>query len=156
MCTINLESVRRSLGLPFPIAKQTVTQFSELSGLAAIKSLNPEELTSFMAKLLKLEINQTHATFPYDISSFSELIQAIFSLLIQILGLKSVQFVTEVMIGTLYLVSQSKEQKIIKYDEFLIERINFQLENFHNSRKIFRYQTLLMFIVINNNLQTLQ
>ena len=61
-----------------------------------------------MAKLLKPEVNQPHATFPYDISSFSEPIQAIFSLLSQILGLDSDQFVTEVMIGTLYIVSQSK------------------------------------------------
>ena len=116
ICTINPDSVRRSLGLPLPIAKQTVTQFSELSSLAAIKALTPEELTFFMAKLLKPEVNQTHATFPYDISSFTEPIQAIFSLLIQILGIDSDQFVTEVMIGTLYLVSQSKEKNGFGYD----------------------------------------
>ena len=105
-----------------------------------------------MEKLLKLEVNQTHAMFPYDISSLIEPIQAIFSLLIQILGLDSDQFVTEVMIGTLYLVSQSKEQNGFKYDEFLVERITSQLENLHNSGKFFRYQTLLMLIVINSNL----
>jgi len=109
-----------------------------------------------MDKLLKPKVNQAHATCPYDISSFSEHIQAIFSLLSQILGLNSDQFVTEVMIGTLYLVSQSKEQHHFKYDEFLVERITLQLENLHNSRNIFRYQTLLMLIVINRNLQTLQ
>ena len=59
-----------------------------------------------MDKLLKPEVNQAHATFPYDISSFSEPIQAIFSLLSQILGLDGDQFVTEVMIGTLYLVKE--------------------------------------------------
>ena len=69
-----------------------------------------------MEKLLKSEVNQAHATFPYDISSFFEPIQAIFSLLSQILGLNSDQFVTEVMIGTLYLVCQSKEQHHFKYD----------------------------------------
>ena len=92
-----------------------------------------------MVKLLKPKVNQAHATFPYDISSFYEPIQAIFSLLRQILCLDSDQFVTEFMIGTLYLVSQSKEQHCFKYDEFLVERITSQLENFHNYGKIFRY-----------------
>ena len=53
------------------------------------------------------------------------------------------------------LVSQSKEQLFLNYDEFLVERISSQLENFHSSGKIFRYQTLLMLFVINKNLQTL-
>ena len=110
-----------------------------------------------MDKLLKSYVNQTQAMFPYEISSFTELIQAIFSLLSRILGLDSDQSVTEVMIGTrtLHLVSQSKKQNGFRYEEFLVERITFQLENFHNSSKIFIYQTLLMLIVINNNLQTL-
>ena len=139
-----------------PSVEKPVTQFSELSSRSAIKALITEELTSFMAKLLKLEVIQAHATFPYDISSFFEPIQDIFFLMSQILGLDSDQLVTEVMVGTLYLVSQSKEQHCFKYDEFLVERITSQLKNFHNSGNIFRYQTLLMLIVINSNLQTLQ
>ena len=79
-----------------------------------------------------------------------------FSLMSQILGLYSDKLVIEVMVGTLFLVSQSKEQLCFNYDEFLVERINSQLDNFHNSGKVFRYQTLLMLIVINSNLQTLQ
>ena len=74
----------------------------------------------------------------------------------QILALDNDQLVTKVMVGTLYLVSQSKEQHYFKYDEFLVERITSQRENFHNSGNIFRYQTLLILIVINSNLQTLQ
>ena len=109
-----------------------------------------------MAKLLKPSVNETQDIFPYDLSSFLEPIQAILSLLSQILGLDSDQFVTEVMIGTLYLVRKSNEHKIFIYEEFLVERITSQLEKFNNSGKIFRYQTLLMLIVINNNLQTLQ
>ena len=92
-----------------------------------------------MAKLLNPEVNKTQATFPYEISSFTEPIQAIFSLLSQIIGLDSDQSITEVMIGTLYLVSQSKEKNGFKYEEFLVEIITPQLENFHNSGKIFRY-----------------
>ena len=61
----------------------------------------------------------------------------------QILGLDSDQFVTEVMIGTLYLVSRSKEQHFFKYDEFLVERITSQLENFHNSGNIFQISNFI-------------
>ena len=123
--TINTETFRVSLGLPLPIVEHSVTQFLELSNFAAIKSLTPKELTSLMAKLLKPNVNQTQATFPYDLLSFTEPIQAIFSLFSQILGLDSDRSITEVMIGTLYLVSQSKEQNGFSYEEFLVERINF-------------------------------
>ena len=60
------------------------------------------------------------------------------------------------MVGTLYLVSQSQTPRIFIYEEFLVDRITSQLENFNNSGKIYRYHTLLILIVINNNLQTLQ
>ena len=84
-------------------------QFSEISSLAAIKSLNPKELTLFMMKLLKPSVIETQNMFPYDISSFLDPVQAIFSLLSQILGLDSDQSVIEVMVGTLYQVNQSNE-----------------------------------------------
>ena len=106
--------------------------------------------------MFKLDVSPTHATFPHNISLFIEPIQAVFSLMSQILGLDSDKLVIEVMVGILCLVSQSKEQFCLNYDEFFVERISSQLENFHSSRKIFRYQTLVMLIVINNNLQTLQ
>lgn len=106
--------------------------------------------------MVKPDVSPTHVTFPYDISLFTEPIQAIFSLMSQILGLDSDKLVTKVMVGTLCLVSQSKEQLFLNYDEFLVERITSQLENFHSSGKSFRYQTLLILIVINSNLQTLQ
>ena len=110
-----------------PSIGQPTIQFSEISSLSAIKSLTVEEVTFFMSKLLKPEVNRIHATFPYDLSLFSEPIQAIFSLMSQILGLDSDQIVTEVMVGTLYLVSQSKEQHSFNYDEFIVERITSQL-----------------------------
>ena len=94
--------------------------------------------------------------FPYDLSSFLDPIQAIFSLLSHILGSDSDHLVTKVMVGTLYLVSQSQEPRIFRYEEFLVDIITSQLDNFNNSGKIFRYHTLLILIVINNNLQTLQ
>ena len=76
----------------------------------------------FMVKLLKPEVNQAHATIPYDISLFYEPIQSIFPLMSQILGLDIDQLVTEVMVETFYLVSQSKEKHFFKYDEFLDEK----------------------------------
>ena len=124
--------------------------------LSVIKSLTKEQIASFMSKLFKPYVIPTHASFPYNISLVIEPIQAIFSLMSQILGLDSDQLVIEVMVGTLCLVSQSKEQLCFNYDEFIVERINSQLENFHSSRKVLRYQTLLILIVINSNLQTLQ
>ena len=126
-----------------------------MSSLSVIKSLNEEQVASSMSKLFKPNVSLTHAIFPYDLSLFTEPIQAIFSLMSQILGLYSDQLVIEAMVGTLCLVSQSKEKICINYDEFLVERMSSQLDNFHSSGKVFRYQTLLMLIVINNNLQTL-
>ena len=105
--------------------------------------------------MFKPGISLVSSAFPYDISLFIEPIQVVFSLLSQILGLDSDRLVTKVLIGTLYLVSQSKNEVCLNYDEFLVEKITSQLDNFHSSGKIFRYQTLLMMIVINRNLQTL-
>ena len=48
VCTINSELVVSSLGLPSISAEQNVVQFSELTSLEAIKTLNPKELTPFM------------------------------------------------------------------------------------------------------------
>ena len=105
-----------------------------------------------MSKILKPGVIETQDMFPYDLSSFLDPIQAIFSLLSQILGSDSDQLVTKVMVGTLYLVSQSQEPRILRYEEFLVNRITSQLENFNNSGKIFKYHTLLILIIINNNL----
>ena len=78
-----------------------------------------------------------------------------FYVLSQILGLDGDKSVKEVMVGNLWLVSESKKEFCLKYDEFVVERISSQLDNFHSLGKIFTYQTLLMLIVINDNLQTL-
>ena len=156
VCTINYESVISSLGLPFVVAEQNIVQFSKLISMEAIKTLNPGELTSFMSKILKPGVIETQDMFPYDLSSFLDPIQAIFWLLSQILGSDSDQLVIEVMVGTLFLVSQSQAPRIFRYEEFLVDRITSQLENFNNSGKIFRYHTLLILIVMNNNLQTFQ
>ena len=75
--------------------------------------------------------------FPYDLSSFLDPIQAIFSLLSQILESDSDQLVTELMVGILVLVSQFTEPRVFRYEQFLVERITSQLENFNNSGKVF-------------------
>ena len=54
-----------------------------MSSLLAIKSLTAEEVMSFMSELFKPDVNTTHAAFPYDLSLFTEPIQAIFSLMSQ-------------------------------------------------------------------------
>lgn len=70
-----------------------------------MKSLTTEQITFFMSKMFKPDVSPTHATFPYDISLFTKPIQAVFSLMSQILGLDSDQLVTKVMVGTLCLLS---------------------------------------------------
>ena len=62
-----------------------------------------------MSKILKHGVIETQDMFPYDLSSFLDLIQAIFSLLSQVVGSDSDQLVTEVMVGTLVLVNQFTE-----------------------------------------------
>ena len=109
-----------------------------------------------MSKILKLGVIETQDMLPYYLSSFLDPIQAIFSLLSQVLGSDNDQLVIEVMVGTLILVSQFTESRVFMYEQFLVERITSQLENFNNSGMIFQYQTLLILIVINNNLQALQ
>ena len=106
--------------------------------METIKNLNPEDLTTFMSKILKPSVIEIEDIFPYDLSSFLDSIQSIFSLLNQVLGSDSDQLVTEVMVGTLYLVSQSREPRIFRYEEFLVDIITSRLENFNNSGKIFR------------------
>ena len=81
--------------------------------------------------------------FPYNLSSFLDPIQAIFSLLIQILGSDSDQLVTEVMVGTLILVIQFIEQRIFRYEQFLVKRITSQLDNFSNSGKFWKLKWIL-------------
>ena len=79
--TIDSTSIISSLGLPSTTPEQNSVQFLELISLEAIKTLNPEEITYFMSKIIKPSIIETHDMFPYDLSSFLDPIQAIFSLL---------------------------------------------------------------------------
>ena len=82
-----------------------VVQFTEEKSLAIIKALSPDQLYTFMSKMFKLDISPSNYSFPYDISLFFETLQAIFSLLSQILGLEDDKTVTEIMVGIVCLVS---------------------------------------------------
>ena len=109
-----------------------------------------------MSKLFKLDVSPSNFTFPYDITLFIEPIQIVFALLSQILGLDSDRYVTEVMVVTVCLVSQSRKEFSLDFDEFLVERISSQLNNFHSDGKSFNYQTMLLLMVITENLPSLQ
>ena len=109
-----------------------------------------------MSKMFRPDVSPSNFTFPYDLTLFIEPIQVVFSLLSQILGLDSDRYVTEVMVGTICLVSQSRKEFASNFDEYLVERISSQLKNFHSDGKVFNYQTLLLLIVITENLPTLQ
>ena len=102
------------------------------------------------------DISPSNFSFPYDISLFIETMQARFSLLSQILGLENYRHVTEVMVGTVYLVSQSVKEFELSFDQYIVDGISYQLEHFNSDGKTFNYQTLLMLMVIIDNLGELR
>ena len=112
--SINSETLRKALCLP-PISSDVV-QFTEEKSLAIIKALSPNELYTFMSKMFKPEISPSKHSFPYDISLFTETLQAVFSLLSQILGLEDDKIVTEIMVGIVCLVSQSAKEFNLSFD----------------------------------------
>lgn len=156
LCAINSESLRKKLCLPILNPGQNLIQFFEENSLVVIKAFDPEQTSTFMSKMFRSAIILSNHTFPYDITLFIEPIQAIFSLLSQILGLDSDRYATEVMVGTICLVSQSRKEFALNFDEFLVDRISSQINNFHNDGKVFNYQTMLLLIVITENLPSLQ
>ena len=106
--------------------------------------------------MFRPDISPSNHTFPYDISLFIETIQAVFALLSQILGLDNDKRVIEVMVGAVCLVSQSIKEFSLNFDQFLVERISYHLEHFHTEGKVFNYQTLLLLMVITENLTELR
>ena len=152
IATINSESLRKAFCLPVPNPNQNSVQFSEENNLAIIKFLDADQTYTFMSKMFRPDISPSNYTFHDHISLFNEIIQAMFALLSQILGLDSDKFVTEVIVGTVYLVSQSTKEFTLKFDQFLVDIISYQLEHFHTEGKVFSYQTLLLLIVITENL----
>lgn len=101
-----------------------------------------------MSKMFKPDISPSNYSFPYDISLFSETLQAFFSLLSQNLGLEDDKTVTKIMVGIVSLVSQSAKEFNLSFDQYLVERIAYQLEHFQSDGKTFNYQTLLMLMII--------
>jgi hypothetical protein len=150
IATVNPENLRKAFFLPIP--NSNFVQFSEVNSLAIIKALNSEKLYSFMSKMFWPDINPSNYTFPYDISLFIKTIQVVFSLLRQILGLDNVESITEVMVGTVCLASYSIKEFTLSFDQYLVDKISYQLEHFHSNGKVFNYQTLLLLMVITENL----
>ena len=109
-----------------------------------------------MSKKFKPNISPSNYTFPYEIPLFIKTIQSVFALLNQILGLDNDKLVTEVMMGVVCLVSQSTKEFSLNFDQFLVERISYQLEHFHTEGKIFNYQNLLLLMVISEILTNLR
>ena len=90
--SINPETLRKALCLP-PI-NFDVVQFTEEKSLAIIKALSPDQLYTFMSKMFKPDISPSNYAFPYDNSLLSKALQAVFSMLSQILGLEDDMTVT--------------------------------------------------------------
>lgn len=109
-----------------------------------------------MSKMFRPDISPSNFSFPYDISLFNETLQALFSLFSQILGLQDYKLVTKIMLGTMCLVIQSTKEFSLSFDQYLVENISYQLEHFNSDGKVFNYQTLLMLMVIIENLDELK
>ena len=151
---VNSQAVRKALCLPLPTPE--VVQFTEESSLAIIKALSPNQLYTFMSKMFKPDVSASNHAFPYDSSLFSEPLQPAFSILSQILGLEDDSKVTEIMVGVICLVSQSSKEINLSFNQYLAEKIAYQLGHFQSDGKVFNYQTLLMLMIITENLHELR
>jgi hypothetical protein len=134
--------VRKALCLPLPTPE--VVQFTEEEILAIIKALSPEQLYMFMTKMFRPDASPSQHAFPYDRSVFSEPLQGVFSILSQILGLEDDSKVTEIMVGIICLVSQSSKEVNLHFDQYLADKIAYQMGHFQSGGKVFSYQTLSM------------
>ena len=152
--TLNSETLRKTLCL-LPMSPNAI-QFFEEESLAIIKALDSDQLSMFMSKMFKLDITPSKFSFPYDISLFSQTLQVVFSLLSQILGLQDEKLVTEIMVGNVCLVNQSTKEFNLSFDQYLVDKISYQLDHFNSDGKVFNYQTLLMMMVITENLDELK
>ena len=83
-----------------------------------------------MSKMFKLEIRPSNHSFPYEISLFTETLQAVFSLLSQIFGLEDDKIVTKIMAGIACLVSHSIKEFNLSFDQYLVEIISYQFGHF--------------------------
>ena len=120
--TLNSETLRKTLCLP-PASPDAI-QFSKEKSLAIIKALDPDQVYMFMSKMFRPDINPFKFSFPYDISLFSETLQAVFSLLSQIFGLEDDKLVAEIMVSIVFLVSQSTKEFNLSFGQYLVEKIS--------------------------------
>ena len=72
------------------------------------------------------------------------------------LGLEDDTKVTEIMVGIICLVSQSSKEINLSFDQYLAKKIAYQLGHFQSDGKVFNYQTLLMLMIIIENLHELR
>ena len=106
--------------------------------------------------MLRPDASPSQHAFPYDRSLFSEPLQGVFSILSQILRLEDDSKVTEIMVGIICLISQASKEVNLQFDQYLADKIAYQLGHFQSGGKVFRYQTLLMLMVITENLTELR
>ena len=129
--------MRKALCLPLPTPE--VVQFTEEDSLAIVKALSPEQLYTFMTKMFGPDASPLQHAFPYDHSVFSEPLQGVFSVLSQLLGLEDDSKVTKIMVGIICLVSQSSNEVNLHFDQYLADKIAYQLGHFQSGGKVFSY-----------------
>ena len=60
------------------------------------------------------------------------------------------------MVGVICLISQSSREINLSFDQYLAEKIAYQLGHFLSNGKVFNYQMLLMLMIITENLHELR
>ena len=77
-------------------------------------------------------------------------------MLSQILVIEDDKTITNIMVGIVCLVSQSAKDFNLSFDQYLVEMTAYQLEYFQSDGKTFNYQTLLILMIITENLDELR
>ena len=153
MCWVNSQTFRDDF-LSSESDINDPKQFNEEECFNFYNQVNQDDKFRFLSEFLKPDQTIVETPLPYNVKIFQEPFQSLCSLLGQILGHSDDTTVDEVMLGCLLKSSKLMSHKYLKFDEFLAEKVHSQLENSH-MEKIFKYQTLLLLMVIHCNLEEL-
>ena len=123
LCHINPQSISEALSIP-ESNEDLIEQFLEFSCLESVRGLGKSQLESFISKMNKPDVSIEGLTFPYENSIFQDPLQSLFSLMSRVSGLVDDRLVSEVMVGCLLEVTQSKIPKCLYFDEVLAEKIH--------------------------------
>ena len=97
------------------------------------KSYDPVKKEEFLKLILSPENYTQNLEYPYPIGVFKAEVQAVFSLLSQVLGLDHDREVSEMMLGFLMIYHEAEKSQgsiTIAFDQFISESMHGQFVNF--------------------------